>query len=112
MNGSHQIMFKYDLSLLQLVLNGGALTGKEVIEKFMKKYPVVTILQAYGLAESTAVGAYTNSLEESKRYGTIGLLSPGKEAKIVNPKTGEALPVNQTGELWMRGLPVMKGTHN
>ncbi|KAF5455991.1 hypothetical protein F2P56_025510 [Juglans regia] len=108
-NGADRILSKYDLSSLQLVSNGGAPTSKKVIEKFMERYPAVTILQAYGLTESTAVGAYTNSLEESKRYGTVGLLSPGMEAKIVNPETQDALPVNRTGELWMRGLPVMKG---
>ncbi|KAG7972015.1 hypothetical protein I3843_07G163100 [Carya illinoinensis] len=108
-NSADRILSKYDLSSLQLVSNGGAPTSKEVIEKFMERYPAVTILQAYGLTESTAVGAYTNSLEESKRHGTVGLLSPGMEAKIVNPETQDALPVNRTGELWMRGLPVMKG---
>ncbi|XP_041018089.1 4-coumarate--CoA ligase-like 5 isoform X5 [Juglans microcarpa x Juglans regia] len=108
-SGADRILSKYDLSSLQLVSNGGAPTSKKVIEKFMERYPAVTILQAYGLTESTAIGAYTNSLEESKRYGTVGLLSPGMEAKIVNPETQDALPVNRTGELWMRGLPVMKG---
>jgi OPC-8:0 CoA ligase 1 len=47
---------------------------------------------------------YTNS-----RYGTAGLLSPNTEAKIVDPESGEALPVNRTGELWITGPYVMKG---
>ncbi|KAL5679122.1 hypothetical protein ACJX0J_005507, partial [Zea mays] len=58
---------------------------------------------------STAIGASTDSAEESSRYGTAGLLSPSTEAKIVDPETGEALPVNRTGELWIRGPYVMKG---
>ncbi|KAK7283780.1 hypothetical protein RIF29_13526 [Crotalaria pallida] len=108
-NNAEAIKGKYDLSSLHSVLSGGAPLSKEVIEGFVEKYPKVTILQGYGLTESTGVGASTDSLEESRRYGTAGLLSPGTEAKIVEPESGEALPVNKTGELWLRGPTIMKG---
>ncbi|XP_006649341.1 4-coumarate--CoA ligase-like 4 [Oryza brachyantha] len=97
------------LGQLRKVLSGGAPLGKELIEGFREKYPQVEILQGYGLTESTAIGASTDSAEESRRYGTAGLLSPNTEAKIVDPDSGEALPVNRTGELWIRGPYVMKG---
>ncbi|CAN6296657.1 unnamed protein product [Urochloa humidicola] len=97
------------LGQLRKVLSGGAPLGKELIEGFRDKYPKVEILQGYGLTESTAIGASTDSAEESRRYGTAGMLSPNTEAKIVDPDTGEALPVNRTGELWIRGPYVMKG---
>jgi OPC-8:0 CoA ligase-1 len=109
-NGADQIRSRYDLSSLRTVSCGGAPLSKEVMEKVVERYPTVAILQAYGLTESTATGASTNSLEESRRYGTVGLLSPNMEAKIVEPKTGEALSVNRTGEIWLRGPPIMKGT--
>jgi len=97
------------LGQLRKVLSGGAPLSKELIEGFREKYPQVEILQGYGLTESTAIGASTDSAEESRRYGTAGLLSPNTEAKIVDPDTGAALPVNRTGELWIRGPYVMKG---
>ncbi|XP_047089332.1 4-coumarate--CoA ligase-like 4 [Lolium rigidum] len=97
------------LGQLRKVLSGGAPLSKELIEGFRDKYPRVEILQGYGLTESTAIGASTDSAEESRRYGTAGLLSPNTEAKIVDPDSGEALPVNRTGELWIRGPYVMKG---
>lgn len=111
-NGADQIRSKYDLSSLQSVLSGGAPLSKEVIEGFVERYPTVTILQGYGLTESTGVGASTDSLEESRRYGTAGLLSPDMEGKIVDPESGEALPVNRTGELWLRGRSIMKGKYS
>lgn len=108
-NGADQIKAKYDLSSLHSVLSGGAPLSKEVIEGFLDKYPTVGISQGYGLTESTGLGASTDTLEESRRYGTAGMLSPNMEAKIVDPDTGRALPVNQTGELWLKGPTIMKG---
>ncbi|KAL3351499.1 hypothetical protein AABB24_019876 [Solanum stoloniferum] len=108
-NNADLIKKKYDLSSLESVLSGGAPLSKEVIEGFVEKYPSVRILQGYGLTESTGIGASTDSLEESRRYGTAGMLSPSMEGKIVDPESGKALPVNKTGELWLRGPTIMKG---
>ncbi|KAH0736402.1 hypothetical protein KY285_012109 [Solanum tuberosum] len=108
-NNADLIKEKYDLSSLASVLSGGAPLSKEVIEGFVEKYPSVRILQGYGLTESTGIGASTDSLEESRRYGTAGMLSPSMEGKIVDPESGKALPVNNTGELWLRGPTIMKG---
>ncbi|KAL8059341.1 hypothetical protein ABFX02_03G080200 [Erythranthe guttata] len=108
-NNADVIRKKYDFSSLHSVLSGGAPLSKEVIEGFSEKYPNVTILQGYGLTESTGIGASTDSLEESRRYGTAGLLSPNMAAKIVDPETGEALSENRTGELWLKGPSIMKG---
>ncbi|XP_044511468.1 probable CoA ligase CCL5 isoform X2 [Mangifera indica] len=96
-NAADQLKSKYDLSSLQSCLCGGAPLSKEVVEGFVQKYPTVKILQGYGLTESTGIGSSTDTLEESRRYGTAGMLSSSMEAKIVNPDSGEALSVNQTG---------------
>ncbi|KAG6774793.1 hypothetical protein POTOM_022164 [Populus tomentosa] len=108
-SSADQIRERYDLSSLNFVLSGGAPLSKEMVEGFSEKYPGVTILQGYGLTESAGIGASTDTLEESRRYGTAGLLSPNTEAKIVDPESGKALLVNQTGELWLRAPSVMKG---
>uniref|UniRef100_A0A7N0TPQ5 4-coumarate--CoA ligase n=1 Tax=Kalanchoe fedtschenkoi TaxID=63787 RepID=A0A7N0TPQ5_KALFE len=108
-NAAEKIKSTFDLTSLTTVLSGGAPLGKEVIEGFLKKFPNVKILQGYGLTESTALGASTDTLEESLRYGTAGKLSPSTAARIVDPETGEYLGVNKTGELWLRGPSIMKG---
>ncbi|CAA6656075.1 unnamed protein product [Spirodela intermedia] len=87
------IRARYDLSSLKSVLSGGAPLSRE----------------GYGLTESTGIGASTDSAEESRRFGTAGMLSPNTQARIVDPDTGESLPMNRSGELWLRGPYVMKG---
>ncbi|KAF7139952.1 hypothetical protein RHSIM_Rhsim06G0008700 [Rhododendron simsii] len=108
-SGADQIKRKYDLGTLHSVVCGGAPLSREVIEGFLEKYPMVEILQGYALTESTGVGVSADSLEESRRYGTAGLLSPNMEARIVDPESGEALSVGRRGELWLRGPAIMKG---
>ncbi|GLT74413.1 hypothetical protein SLA2020_462140 [Shorea laevis] len=108
-NGADRIRRTYDLSSMKTIMCGGAPLSAEMVEGFVEKYPTVTILQGYGLTESTALGSSTNSLEESRRYGAAGLLLSSMEAKIVDPDSGEALGVNCHGELWLRGPSIMKG---
>ncbi|XP_051139385.1 probable CoA ligase CCL5 [Andrographis paniculata] len=100
---------KYDLSSLKIINSGGAPLSKEVTEEFLKLYPNVMIRQSYGLTESTAVGASSDTMDECRKHGSAGLLSPNMAAKIADPETGESLPVNRTGELWLKGPAIMKG---
>nr|QQH14889.1 4-coumarate-CoA ligase-like 5 [Cirsium japonicum] len=108
-NNADQIRKKYDLRSLKWAISGGAPLSKELTEGFIEKFPGVTIMQGYGLTETTGIGASTDTMEESRRYGTAGMLSSNMEAKIVDPDSGKALEVNQTGELWLKGPTVMKG---
>ncbi|KAH7511262.1 hypothetical protein JRO89_XSUnG0214900 [Xanthoceras sorbifolium] len=108
----------YDLSSLEGVVCGAAPLGKDSIAAFMARFPKVVFLQltciadslkSYGLTESTAGIFRMVGLEESKHLGSVGRLSGGFEAKIVEPETGDALPPLKQGELWIRGPTIMKG---
>ncbi|XVE94447.1 hypothetical protein REPUB_Repub02eG0009300 [Reevesia pubescens] len=110
--GADQIRNKYDLTSLQSIVCGGAPLSKEVINRFLDKFPTGEIRQGYALTETTGFGASVHSTEESRKFGAVGLLSPCSEAKIVDHATGGALKVNQTGELWLRSPSIMKGYLN
>lgn len=107
--GADQLRNKYDLSSLKYVICGGAPLSKEVMNRFFEKFPTLEIREGYALTETAGFGASVISLEESRKHGAVGLLSPSLEAKIVDPSTGISLKVNHTGELWLRGPSMMKG---
>ncbi|CAJ2669609.1 unnamed protein product [Trifolium pratense] len=100
---------EYDLSSLKSVVCGGAPLGKDNFDAFKAKFAQVSIIQGYGLTESTAGVIRIVGPEEASRAGTTGRLISGVEAKIVNSDTGEAMSPGEQGELWVRGPPIMKG---
>lgn len=63
------------------------------------------------MTESGGVGAGMRGPDEANRYGSVGRLYEFLEAKIVDPATGEALPPDEKGELWLRGITIMKGNN-
>lgn len=67
------------------------------------------VLQGYGLTETTTVAAYLDGEEESRHYGSVGLLTANTKAKIIDSDSGTPLPPNNRGELWLHGSIVMKG---
>ncbi|KAL0656872.1 hypothetical protein Bca4012_077456 [Brassica carinata] len=110
-NEADSIKAKYDLSSLKTVRCGGAPLSKEVTEGFLEKYPTVNIFQAYALTESNGGGAFIDTVEDSRRFGTSGPLTSDVEARIVDPHTGRFLGINQTGELWLKGPTIAKGKY-
>ncbi len=44
--------------------------------------------------------------------GTIGILTPSTESRIVDPESGKDLGLNEDGEIWVRGPQVMSGYLN
>ncbi|KAL4573857.1 hypothetical protein LXL04_020677 [Taraxacum kok-saghyz] len=94
---------------LETVLCGGAPVTIAVIDKFKRRFPNVSLLQAYGLTETTGGVSRIAGPNETTITGTVGRLIPRSEAKIVDPNTGSCLPPMNPGELWLRGPFIMKG---
>ena len=98
----------YDLSSLRVAVSGGASMPAEVMTTFEKRFGL-TILEGYGLSETSPTASFNQSLEE-RRFGSIGKRIWGVEMKIFS-EDDKALPQGKdnVGEIVIRGHNVMKG---
>jgi fatty-acyl-CoA synthase len=109
----HPSFSNYDLSSLRTGIMSGAPCPESLMRRVMRDMHIPEITIAYGLTEASPVVTMTEIDDDmARRTQTVGKPLPGAEVKIVDPATGETLPPNQIGELWVRGYLVMKGYYN
>jgi len=95
-----------DFSRLHLSLGGGMAVQRAVAERW-KAVTGTTLVEAYGLTE-TSPAACINPMTLADYNGSIGLPVPSTEA-CIKDENGAQLPVDEVGELCIRGPQVMKG---
>ncbi|MBI3208768.1 MAG: AMP-binding protein [Candidatus Solibacter usitatus] len=99
---------KYDLSSLKLVFSGAAPLDADLAAACEKRLNC-KVRQGYGLTE-TSPGVCGHPIDGDKvRHGSVGVLVPNTEAKLIDLSTGEEATSGAPGELWVRGPQVMKG---
>lgn len=64
------------------------------------------------MTETTGVVSVESPIMGPRHSGSAGRLIPGVEAQIISVDTGKPLPINQMGEIWVRGANMMQGTFN
>ncbi len=100
----------YDLSSLRYCGSGAAALPVQVLENF-KAATGVEITEGYGLTEAAPV-VTTNGAGMISKPGSVGPAAPGIEIRLVDPQTGQDVPVGEVGELICRGPNVMVGYYN
>ncbi|HKD76721.1 MAG TPA: AMP-binding protein, partial [Ktedonobacterales bacterium] len=100
----------YDLSSLRYCGSGAAALPVKVLEDF-KAATGVDITEGYGLTEAAPV-VTTNAAGPFSKPGSIGIPIADVEIRLVNPDTGQDVPIGEIGELWCRGPNVMAGYYN
>ena len=106
----HHNFSKYDLSSLRTGIMAGASCPIEVMVSSMSKMHLGEITICYGLTETSPVLTQTRRNDPvEKRVETVGKPISGVDVKIIDPETGEDMPVNKPGELVARGYGIMKG---
>jgi fatty-acyl-CoA synthase len=98
-----------DLSSLRNLSSGGSRVPAPLVRTFEERLGATfTIL--FGQTECSPVASMTYPSDSiADKAGTIGPPMPNVEVKIVDPVTGEPLPVGEVGEFCTRGYHVMHG---
>lgn len=99
----------YDLSSLRTCVSGGSAMPVEVLKKFQERF-AATILEGYGLSETSPVASFNHPNAERKP-GSIGFPIEGVEMMISDAE-GNELPQGEVGEIAIRGHLLMKGYWN
>jgi long-chain acyl-CoA synthetase len=94
---------------LRVAVAGGAALPVEVHKEFEKKFGV-TILEGYGLSETSPVATFSPK-GEGVRVGSIGKPVPGVEMKLIDPESWDEVEWSEDaiGEIAIKGHNIMKG---
>ncbi|MFZ7104169.1 MAG: long-chain-fatty-acid--CoA ligase [Peptococcaceae bacterium] len=99
----------YDLSSLKLCFSGGAPLPVEIMKFFEERYGV-TMIEGNGPTETSPV-SYANPTQGIRKPGSVGIPIPGVQVKIVDKNDAE-VPVDEIGEICVKGRNVMQGYLN
>ena len=92
---------------LRVAVAGGSALPVEVHKEFEKRFGV-TILEGYGLSETSPVASFSR-VGEPVRVGSIGLPIPGVEMKLIDGTWNDVEGADQIGEIAIKGHNIMKG---
>jgi len=98
-----------DLSTVKAICSGGSTVPAPLVQRFEKelKAPFTIV---FGQTECSPVAAHTSTHDSvDDKANTIGLPLPNMETKIIDPNTGETVPIGTVGEFCTRGYHVMLG---
>jgi len=96
---------------LRVAVAGGSALPVEVHKEFERRFGV-TILEGYGLSETSPVASFS-AWGEPVRVGSIGVPIPDVEMKLIDPEPGVRRDLEDgedvVGEIAIKGPNIMKG---
>ena len=104
------------LASLQLIVTGAEKLPLNFEEEFRGKFGK-TVMEGYGLTETSPVATVNipdpapgkAPMLLSRRLGSVGQLLPGMGIRVTDAVTGDALPLNQSGIIWLHGPNIFQG---
>jgi len=96
---------------LRVAVSGGSALPGEIHKQFQDRFGV-TILEGYGLSETSPVASFSRYGQEP-RVGSVGLPIPGVQMKLIADDWSDVKDVpGEIGEIAIKGHNVMKGYYN
>jgi fatty-acyl-CoA synthase len=109
----HPDFSRFDFTSLRTGVMAGSPCPVEVMKKVISLMHMSEVEICYGMTETSPVSTQTRiDSPLDKRVSTVGVIHPHLEIKIVDPNTGQVVPVGKPGELCTRGYSVMLGYWN
>lgn len=106
----HAQFNNFDFSSLRTGIMAGSPCPIGVMKKVIDKMNMREIVIVFGQTEASPGCTMTTTSDSiDKRVNTVGRAFPGVECKIIDPESGEELPINTPGEFCARGYNIMKG---
>jgi fatty-acyl-CoA synthase len=98
-----------DLSSVKAICSGGSTVPAALVRLLEEKLGAPFTI-VFGQTECSPVAAQTGTTDSVEdKANTIGLPLPNMETKIIDPNTGETVPIGTIGEFCTRGYHVMLG---
>ena len=96
-----------DFSSLKALCSGGSLVPEHLVRTFEEKLGAPFTI-VFGQTECSPVASMTRPTDTIEdKAGTIGPPMPNVEVRIIDPESGETLPIGEVGEYVTRGYHVM-----
>lgn len=108
----HPLVVNYDITSINDIMTGAAPLGGDVVKAASERTQCQLIRQGYGLTETSPVTHLMPRHLGMQIPSSVGHCVRSVEVKIVDPVSGDVLPPNKEGEVWIRGPNVMKGYLN
>jgi acyl-CoA synthetase (AMP-forming)/AMP-acid ligase II len=99
----------FDLSSVRVVVSGAAPLAPELAAELGARLGGCLVKQGYGMTELSPGGHMHAEDGTLPPPGSVGVLHPNTECRLVDPATGADVPDGEPGEIWYRGPQVMKG---
>ncbi len=98
-----------DLSRFEAIASGGSLVPESLVREFEEGLGA-TFTIIFGQTECSPAASMTSPHDSAlDKATTVGPPMPGVEVRIVDPESGEIVPIGQIGEFCTRGYHVMRG---
>ncbi|MCQ2067280.1 MAG: AMP-binding protein [Bacteroidaceae bacterium] len=109
---NHPMFDMFDLTSLRTGIMAGALCPIELMRRVEDKMHL-RVTSVYGLTETSPGMSQTRVDDpDDVRYTTVGRDYEFVDVKVLDPSTGEEVPVGVQGEMCCKGFNIMKGYYN
>ena len=97
--------------MIDFVISAAAPFPKESQEVLESVIGEGKLIELYGMTETSPL-TIGNPSKGKKKLGHVGLPFPNVDFKLLDPDTGEEVPIGEPGEICIKGPMLMQGYYN